>query len=701
MSRPKDLTFKLPLTKTVVEVWSSDFQNFDIENKLIRITLDNTVSDILEVISLRSIEKGGNLHPRCMKVYFKNQEVLSYQPLSDFLQQEDFVNRLRIEINKDQMNFEANTIRPAFLNINLKLASGKTVSVREPLTTTIQSLKSYIVESIGLDESHIDHFEFNGGIQIHDESQTLGHLLDLDIAPLGELNFYVSLHSDFRINLSSPIENILRTNKIYSMLDTSILTIKYFIIDQYTGTKKIKPEDVKIIYFGRILTEATKLKDIIHSNTLLDNLTLHFVLKEPEDQLPSQGFWSDLRRGALFEFLPREPNPNFQAEVQRDERLREQLRSGNAPAVLPSESVLVQDDLIELNTSNSVNTEDDSIHHYVNGPPHLPVNGDLTGDSLDVVRLSDEELINVNQLNMSSTIFKITLNTIEGHKEVTLSSSQVIVNDSDPSNPYLMLSPSGFAKLQQLGVQINKPTIRIDDVFTPTNSSTEQVQSPDEQQTQFEREQIEEQNQREQQGLGININLGQINFTQINFTNLRSQVILPLYGILKYYLLYSILEETTLSNDWLKYGFMVLMTIHFFTRSSNSHIVGFVRSRVLPESFSNSIVTRFNNFQNSLKFRTVLFFQNIIQLSLPYYKKPLFIQIPINIFVNIISFIITFIPYISGLYIELIEERKRELRVFESLNNVNDQLHDINTDENVEDIEEQDGATGARAHYED
>jgi hypothetical protein len=724
MPRVKDLTFKLPTIKTQVELWSSDPVNFNIENKLISITLENTVSDILEVITLRSVESGGNLNPRCLKVYFRHQEVLPFQPLSDFLQQEEHVNRLRVEVNRDQLGSSSVThIRPALLNINLKLASGKTVSVREPLDSSIGSLKTYVAEAVGIDETHIDHFAFNGGVTIHNEDVTLGELLGLDTAPLGDLNIYVALESDFETKLSSPVENLLRTNKVYSMLDTSILTIKYFIIDQYIGPNDIKPEDIRIIYFGRVLTDATKLKEIIHSHTVISSLTLHFVLKEPEEQLPSQGFWRDLRRGALFEFLPREPNPNFEVEVQRDERLREQLRNGTAAGTateIPAEPVRVRDDTESMRSTGHSSEEDDTYAYHHNAAPHLS-SGELTGESRDEIRMHDGTLVLRDQTDTSSTVLRVILNTTSGDVEVTLSSSQAIINDTDASNPYLMLSPSGYAKLQQLGVDVERPEVVIEqesqnneDARPPTASRVllpfqgrvhtfnimpdgangETLLAQNGQQQQQQPAYGRDPRQRERTAIrGY--------FSRLNTSWMITNFVMPLYNVMKYQIVYYVLIDSPDTNHLVRWLVRIGLFVHFLSSSSNSHVLRFLSSRLMNEGMSNQLGARYLQFTEIVHGLTISLLSSIIELGLPLEKRQVLVQVPIDVVVTIVSFMITLVPQLTETFLELIEKRKAEIReghVLQDAELVPEPV--IEGEGEWEDIRRSEGASGTRVHHE-
>lgn len=500
--RELDIAYELPSTFITLEVWSSDYINFQLSNKVIKTTLDNTVFDIKELITERSQSQGGLLNTKALKLIYKNKEYKDTEKLSSFLIQENYNTRVQIELDVTQLGIQS--LRPGWMNLHLKLSNGKILHLREPLTTTIRSLKDNLVEDLHLDGIHdIITLEYNAGVEIQDRDQlTLGELLGLDTIPVNSLNIYVRLKDDFVVKLSSPSESILRITKLSVSLDTSIKTVKQFIVDQYIGEHNIDTSEVKIIYFGRVLNDEEKLNQIVNGTSSVDTLiTLHFVINESvQESTQTGGFWSDLRRGAsLFEFLPLEPNPNFEADLERDRRLRERL-AGNAVEGSDNEEDLatgteeieqssraVIDEDLNVETSNEQpNGSTPSNQEFQNSPPILS-NTSLTGESYDKAVIDGEEVF-LNQSDTSSTVYQITLETDQGSKEVKLSSSQVIINNTDPSNPYIMLSPAGFGKLQSLGINIETPRVVINgenEISSTNNDNPSLVEALDAQSRAF------------------------------------------------------------------------------------------------------------------------------------------------------------------------------------------------------------------------
>ncbi|ONH69189.1 hypothetical protein BON22_1422 [Cyberlindnera fabianii] len=352
--RSRDLTLDIDAKRITIETWSSDPATYTVANKLIRTTLDNTVQDLKEVISERSYHEGGDLNPLALTLHYRYGELHNSEPLSQVLEQElrslDTSRPVRIRVEFDKSKLLRREIKPPLLNINLRTSSGKVLRLSESMHTTVQSLKYTLVDDLHLRNglSEIKGLEYSGGIDVCDRpASTISELLELDTVPFGDLNFFVTLATDMRIRLVSPAERILRTSFMSVNLDTTIFTVKKYILDQYTGLDpNIDTSDIKVIYFGAILSDDTRIRNVTSPSTE-SSLTLHFVLNRPEDRGQPNGFWSDLKNGRLFDFYPKEPNPYYTTEAQRSERLRQQFRnngSGNEPTTREhAQGVFVQE----------------------------------------------------------------------------------------------------------------------------------------------------------------------------------------------------------------------------------------------------------------------------------------------------------------------------------------------------------------------
>jgi hypothetical protein len=535
-----DLMLRLNRKAIQIQLWSSDplFDGFP--NRLVKTTLDNTIQDIKEVISQRSYKNGGDFNPPALKIFFRHKELPSYEPLSQCLDSVDYPIRLRVEFIGDRLS--PREIIPPLLNVNIHTSSGKMIHSKVQMSTKIHSLKCSVVDDLhlkGLDD--IVKVEFNGGVRIEDDKASLSKLLDLDTVPFGELNLFVTMIDDFKIKLTSPTEGALKTSFMSVNLDTTIFTVKKYILDQYTGNNaNVTTDEIKVIHFGRILEDEIRMRNITIPNSSA-MMVLHFVLQEPETASGGNGFWTDLKSGNIFDFYPKHPNPHFTVEYQRTQRLKEQFRINNhqdeqyLPDPDRSQSIFVPDDpdfedvhhhrelTVFPDTRASVDadheridseeslSDDDSeaypldhieplnlLHigrastqeQFMDSPGvsssqshveshlrktlsiserqtlerflrshRLPEGANRTGTSYDLISQNGEQFL-ADELETSGCVYKVAVDTPYGSREVMLSSSQCVVNDTDPEHPYLMVSKSGYAKLLQLGVEIQEPEIQ-------------------------------------------------------------------------------------------------------------------------------------------------------------------------------------------------------------------------------------------------
>jgi len=580
-----DLAYALPSERITIELWSSDYTSFQIENKVIRTTIKNNILDLKEVISERSMKICGRLNPQALKIIYKNIEYSDYEELSNIVDQDRENIRLRVEMNPDK--FGIKDVRPALMNIILILSNGKRILLRESLQATIKSIKYSLVEDLNLDAiDNIITLQYNAGEELENKDDvTMSELLQLDTVPSHDLHIYVRLKDDFVIRLSSPNETILRTNRMIASLETSISTIKQFILDQYTGQNDLDQSLVKIIYSGRVLGSDQKLSGIINGDSAANSLvTLHFAINEPDnprqnptnDQATGLGaLWSDLRRGgSLFEFLPVEPNPNFEADLERDRRLREQL-AGNITHTEGPTNVDSSESHTQLPGVVPIPEENEyveTITEFENSVPELPDNIKLLGETFESAIVDGEEVL-INQKELSTFIFEVTLNSADGPKVVKLSNSQVIINNSDPLNPYLMISPSGFAALSTLGIDIQPPDVIISDegqpMPTPTFPLTDATSTASMHQTATTQPiqlnpqpQVQHQHQHQQDGF-MGMRRLSIRINAISFTRAFSVCGRLAYHFLKIWLFYTLIitQIPNVFHRKLCLGFLVFYII--------------------------------------------------------------------------------------------------------------------------------------------
>ncbi|KAH3679831.1 hypothetical protein WICPIJ_008493 [Wickerhamomyces pijperi] len=509
---PRDIAYRLPSIGFNIQCWSSTPHLFPLRNKLIRATLENTVADVKEFITLRTnreqqesdTDSGVLLNPECIALIYRNVTYRDEVQLGDFINKnDDDPIRIQVEINKSLLSYK-DTL-PSLIDLNVKLASGKCLHYRESLEFSLSSLKFAIKEDLSFaNDEQITSINYLDGVELKDETMPLSELLNTDMVPSdAELNLYAVLQQDFPIRLSSPTPTgTLQRSEVYVNSDTTVLTIKKFILDQYKGGNILELEGIRVIYFGRILSNEQQIKDIITASPsdsgVNQVVTFHFVLNErPEasnalNQNPNS-FWSDLREGRLFEFLPREPNPNFEEEVRRDRIAREMSRTGSLsgptgtpptgqqqeqeqgqvdPHLVPSSSTLERErNLSYTSVASTYNSQAGTAAPTPNiirqTKPMFLSNSQtsvLTGDTQEIMTNPSDpfQTITVDQTLTSSEVYTIKINAgTSNEQSVTLGTSQCQVNNTDPANPYVMLSPSGVAKLQSLGIELDLPELEI------------------------------------------------------------------------------------------------------------------------------------------------------------------------------------------------------------------------------------------------
>ncbi|ODV62052.1 uncharacterized protein ASCRUDRAFT_140318 [Ascoidea rubescens DSM 1968] len=341
--------------------------------------------------------------------------------------------------------------------------------------------------------------------------QTLSDILNLDTIPNFDLNLIISLNlidnfqkkirKDFtKVKLSSPNENNLSKKVIMINNSDTIIDLKFKITQLYnpgqniTLNSELNTDDIKIIYRGKFLRDDLIFKDfnVIDSSLAfdgLDNLTLHFVISqsffERNPQVlnsisknnkdinknlsnKSESLWQSIRNGSAFEYLPRIPqddsnNHNTQPtspsspsspststfspipfssifpSTTSSSATSPSLPSPPPPSSLPSSLFQAPSTLTSITDKKKL---------YLNKPPAFTEH--LSGNSFDEsINFNDDSkaksesrLVHALENSSKFYIFKVD------DKKIKLSTSQMIINDSNPDHPYLMLSPSGFSKLK-------------------------------------------------------------------------------------------------------------------------------------------------------------------------------------------------------------------------------------------------------------
>lgn len=460
-----------------------------VKNKIIRTTLDNTVQDVTDAFC-RRLQLEGNLllRPSGVKMFFRHRELYSTEPFSTCLDTPEDPVRIRVVFSPESLGPREIVIPK--LNMMVYTSVGKRLDLESPWNATMRSFKCLLVdvfELSGLDE--IIDLKLNNGQTIDNDETTFDQLLQLDTVPFNSLILYITRVGDFTIRLLS---NDGCESFMTLQLDTNILFVQQLILNQLTHarTTNITVSDVKVIHSGQVLPKFTTIRSLISPGYQTNMLTLRYTIQQPQNH------------DSILGFHPKRPNPNFVLESRRVHRLKQQYE-WNCDAnhghfttrSTPSESIFVphdpdfrapshhqrgigdtrresssneyqpeqlhdaQDENITLQTPTNIApgrlTDSECMTRH--GPHH---NFDLTGTSFDGAPHNDKG-DSVNPANVTEYLYEVTINinTDEGLKTVSLSEEQAIINDSDPTNVYLMVNKAGIAHLSQLGVDLQESEI--------------------------------------------------------------------------------------------------------------------------------------------------------------------------------------------------------------------------------------------------
>jgi hypothetical protein len=791
-----DLMLHLNRKAIQIHLWSSDPLFDEFPNKLVKTTLDNTIQDIKEVISQRSYKNGGDFNPSALKIFFRHKELPSSEPLSQCLDSVNYPIRLRVEFIDDRLS--PREIIPPLLNVNMHTSSGKVIHSKVQMSTKIHSLKCSVVDDLHLKElDDIVKVEFNGGVPIEDDKASLSELLDLDTVPFGELNLFVTMIDDFKIKLTSPTEGVLRTSFMSVNLDTTIFTVKKYILDQYTGNNaNATTDEIKVIHFGRILEDEIKMRNITipNSSTMM---VLHFMLQESEAPSGANGFWTDLKSDNIFDFYPKHPNPQFTLEYQRTQRLKEQFRINNdrdehylpdpdrsqsifAPddpdfedvhrhrelPVVPDPRASVDEDHERINSEESHSDNDSEAHalnhiepfnllhigrastqdQFMDSPGvsssqshveshlrktlsiserqtlerflrshRLPEGATRTGTSYDLISQNGERFL-ADELETAGCVYKVTVDTVYGSREVMLSSSQCVINDTDPEHPYLMVSKSGYAKLLQLDVEIQEPEVqrqRIANLVEPRIQPTAPIDE-------ILEIGVENRHNRQRhvppQHQGPNHAVFNGNWNLRDLGRQLETFVRLTFNIAIFIVVYSSTVQPYMNSPSMHIFTILVGIAYALSYPRLRTIVGNLARRQFPE-LANSIQRRLDDIHLlRIKERAKMIFIKAIELSYSSaFPQPL--RTTYRFCLDFFLFFATLIPSVHALFVTAIREiRDREdallartiqQTVEQSVNAVPQDddvpVDDINEGdhEHIEALREGEGATGIQVHPED
>lgn len=529
--------------KLRLKLWTSDPSIINFDNRIIRTTSQNTVLDIKNVIWKRSEEqileaeeqqkdiKGTNkdgceatstatsstrftklLHPKIIKVLYKNSEHLDNEKLESFILEQDikysgeFVS-IQIALTKDSSQSNKTQIsgndvythsdyKDPLANINLIYRSEYSnfnFSTRESIYCTISSLKYFILDE--LHRKSFDGLKSNSVkdilISTHpktktqelDEQASLSDIYLLDTLPVSnEFNLYFQLDLsenyittvnenlvEFRL-LSSNVagrEVVTEKIKVDSNLNVKDIKLKIISIQNPTKLPNLTVDDIKVIFLGQVLTNDESIKEAfkllghkpptypinLHFLISADYMLRHALLQDLSSE-KEESIWEQIKNGRAFEFLPKEEDIVYSDEEYYEQNGVEGATTGSLLQLMSSNSNTMPETLASKDFSASYET-------VVKNRPPVWDDYVLEGTSFNLLlSQKKKEYYVVDQRKHSTKLIEISLTLPNGNiKMVTLSTSQAIVNKTNLNAPYLILSPSGIAEITKLGVNIEPPKI--------------------------------------------------------------------------------------------------------------------------------------------------------------------------------------------------------------------------------------------------
>ncbi|RLV90531.1 hypothetical protein JA1_004488 [Spathaspora sp. JA1] len=328
--------------------------------------------------------------------------------------------------------------------------------MRESLKCTIGSIKDFVAEQEerkgvhpGLSRSDIQLRNIPDRQLLNNDSLTLREMLKLDVPPLEPVVFVfdiptASAKNTFQLIIESDEPNLQNERKIFEIdPDFRVQELKQLIIARLDlgGVSRTHFDQIKLSFNGVELpnNKETNLSTVIQAAGLNQEemyesknnaITLHLSVGDNISTVNvlSGGFWKDLRQNGSFDFLPE--------SLQR-------MVDGNNEAGSSSFSPSKQgSSLLQERASHKVDpiepikliTKDQNVWK-------------LDGESFEVISSPGIGRRITEQSSISNKEFEITLKVDDNVKTVTLNTSQCIIVDNDLHQPYLLVNPSGIAKL--------------------------------------------------------------------------------------------------------------------------------------------------------------------------------------------------------------------------------------------------------------
>ncbi|ODQ81410.1 hypothetical protein BABINDRAFT_11562 [Babjeviella inositovora NRRL Y-12698] len=407
-------------------------RHFGFASQTFRVSLDNTVADLKELIWQCS--PGHSLVPDSFVVKYPQ---LSESPLTlaELLGvQGEYDDEYTVLITVDDSLLVAKDPRPFMFDITLEYDGEDTI--REAYTSSVYSIKESILAILQRKDARfttLDEFTVSYRDTVLEEG-TIDHVVGLDLPPPEGIRLVVvsklpppPLQQLFALRVLSTTE--LENNVVQVCLEDKISKIKDFILAGLPAKLQrdntpVTREHVTVIYMALVRRDEDTLQAVLNTDTPPGSLiSLHFVLA------PEYEFFNTSPVGPSVE-SHQEP---YSAEIPLE----------------PFSMV--------LDNGEKVN---------------------LSGNTYEMITTSDGRYL-LNQKKVSSVNFVVTCTASAELQKVTLSSSQCFVVNNPNHQPYLAVSPSGLSKLHSAGIALSQVTVNIqgantggDFIGSPTFTAT-------------------------------------------------------------------------------------------------------------------------------------------------------------------------------------------------------------------------------------
>ncbi|ODV79608.1 uncharacterized protein CANTADRAFT_33357, partial [Suhomyces tanzawaensis NRRL Y-17324] len=440
MNRPFELSLSVREINRTEET-----QAYHLEDQYkINVTLEHNIYSLLHLIWLFSADR--SLKPMLLKIYYQERRIYGPERLCDVLDtsevptdisEDDFVLEVDYEMFDHPSLGVAEPVEDLFdLEVRWNDFHGRihTLRYREGLLFEVRTLKDYIIQDSEryANSRMIDQGSLTVKLQpsgkILDDLFNMRRNLGLDVTPLHPvaIEVQISFNTRFHIKVESNISQLQEESSLFEVNNgTTVSELRRQIIarlDQFSVRRTF--EDELIMFYqelaltgtGNLMlelgTRPTQAQNKIYKIRVDTSSTV-----SGSNGLLSREFLNDLRGPNRFEFLPRRPAQQ-NGSVQPEQ------------PILPIDPTrIVFENGVEWNLAGET-------YERIRPNPN----------TLTTTERNQQELL-VDQSDISSLDYEFSLKIEDQVKLVSLNTSQCIIVDKGDHTPYLLLNPSGAAKL--------------------------------------------------------------------------------------------------------------------------------------------------------------------------------------------------------------------------------------------------------------